>query len=220
MADPVDDLGMGDLGLDYGTKKKKKAKAQVEAAPADTEIDEAEGSAAASASVTPWVGSDRDYTYHELLKRVFQLLHDKNPELVGGKKFQLQPPQVVREGTKKTVFLNFREVCKSMSRNKEHLHQFFSAELGTDCSIDGSDRLVIKGRFYPKQIESIIKKYMTEFVQCQLCRAFDTGLIRDPVTRLYFLECNRCNAKKSVQQVKAGFHATTKADRKAAKQKA
>ena len=30
-------------------------------------------------------------------------------------------PQVAREGTKKTVFTNFMELCKSMNRNHEHV---------------------------------------------------------------------------------------------------
>ena len=62
-----------------------------------------------------WVGSDRDYTYDELLKRVFEIMHDKNPEMVAGKKqkFVMRPPQVVRIGTKKTSFANFTEICKT-----------------------------------------------------------------------------------------------------------
>jgi hypothetical protein len=88
-----------------------------------------------------------------------------------------------------------------------------------------------------------------EYLQCHLCRSYDTGAIesvgppsavehssasfsaerwqrraclasglnKDQVTRLMFIECNRCGARRSVTQVKAGFHATTKKDRKAAK---
>lgn len=48
----------------------------------------------------------------------------------------LPPPsssrmQVAREGTKKTVFTNFMELCKSMNRNHEHVQAFLLAELGT-----------------------------------------------------------------------------------------
>lgn len=60
-----------------------------------------------------WVGSDRDYTYDELLVRVFNIMREKNPDMVAGKKqkFVMRPPQVVRIGTKKTSFANFTEVC-------------------------------------------------------------------------------------------------------------
>ena len=62
-----------------------------------------------------WFGSDRDYTYDELLKRVFEIMHDKNPEMVAGKKqkFVMRPPYVVRIGTKKTSFANFADICKT-----------------------------------------------------------------------------------------------------------
>ena len=65
-------------------------------------------------SSDPWAQSDRDYTYDELLQRVFGIMRDKNPEMVAGekKKFVMRPPQVVRVGTKKTAFVNFTEIAK------------------------------------------------------------------------------------------------------------
>jgi translation initiation factor 2 subunit 2 len=49
-----------------------------------------------TADANPWVDSDRDYTYEELLQRVFGIMRDKNPEMVAGekKKFVMRPPQV------------------------------------------------------------------------------------------------------------------------------
>ena len=38
---------------------------------------------------------------------------------------------MAREGTKKTVFTNFMELCKSMNRNHEHVQAYLLAELGT-----------------------------------------------------------------------------------------
>lgn len=62
-----------------------------------------------------WFGSDRDYTYDELLTRVFEIMREKNPDMVAGKKqkFVMRPPQVVRIGTKKSSFANFTEICKT-----------------------------------------------------------------------------------------------------------
>jgi hypothetical protein len=45
--------------------------------------------------------------------RVFGILREKNPELTGERRRTvLKPPQVAREGTKKTVFTNFMDLCK------------------------------------------------------------------------------------------------------------
>lgn len=73
-----------------------------------------------------WVGSDRDYTYDELLVRVFNIMREKNPDMVAGKKqkFVMRPPQVVRIGTKKTSFANFTEV-----RKMSHTHKIKSRDL-------------------------------------------------------------------------------------------
>ena len=48
----------------------------------------------------------------------------------------------------------------SMHRQPEHAMSFFLAEMGTEGSIDGNMRLVIKGRYQPKQVESLLKKYI------------------------------------------------------------
>ena len=46
--------------------------------------------------------------------------------------------QVAREGTKKTVFTNFMELCKSMNRNHEHVQAYLLAELGTSGGVTSS----------------------------------------------------------------------------------
>ncbi|RYG64709.1 hypothetical protein EON64_13435 [archaeon] len=51
-------------------------------------------------------------------------------------------PSIV--GTKKTLWVNFQEICAMMRRSSEHVFQFMMAELGTEGSIDGSKRLVIR----------------------------------------------------------------------------
>lgn len=155
-----------------------------------------------------------------------------------------------------------------MHRQPEHVQSFFMAELGTEGSIDANMRLVIKGRYVPKQVESLLRKYIgtfnamvlcviwcllchlchpprieclsfffvglllvsfsfstpyfpffspVEYVTCHMCRNPETTLTRDSVTRLYFLQCESCGSSRSVAPIKAGFHATSRADRRAAK---
>ena len=50
----------------------------------------------------------------QLLGRVFNILHENNPDLSGDRcKTIMRPPLVIREGTKKTVFVNFMDLCKT-----------------------------------------------------------------------------------------------------------
>lgn len=66
-------------------------------------------------SIPSWIDSDRDYEYKELIDRVFNIIKEKNPDIISGEKKRLvmRPPQVLRVGTKKTSFANFLDICKS-----------------------------------------------------------------------------------------------------------
>lgn len=104
--------------------------------------------------------------YPLLLSRFFTLLHNHHPDLLssGSKSYKIPPPQCLREGNKKTIFANIAEICKRMKRTDEHVTQFLFAELGTSGSVDGSRRLVIKGRFQQKQIENVLRRYIGQFL--------------------------------------------------------
>merc|ERR1739841_183815 len=90
---------------------------------------------------------------------MYSLLVANNPELAGDRKrFLMKPPQVVREGSKRVVIINFGDICKTLNRSQDHVFAFMLAEMGTTGSIDASSRMVIKGRFPPKAIEQIIRR--------------------------------------------------------------
>jgi len=158
-----------------------------------------------------------DYTYPELLDRIMNLLHRHNPDLMEKKRRNMKPPQLTRVGTKKTLWVNFQEICTMMQRPPEHVFQFFMAELGTEGSIDGNQRLVIRGKYVPKYIESLLRKYILEYVTCQMCRSPNTELTKDSVSRLHFCNCRDCGSSRSVAPIRSGYHATSRADRRAAR---
>jgi len=199
-----------DLDLDsFGTKKKKKKKKKdIDLDDLDNEEEDKENEGVADSS-DPWTGSDRDYTYPELLNRVFGIMRDKNPEMVAGekKKFVMRPPQVVRVGSKKTAFANFSEIAKMLHRQPKHLLAFLFAELGTSGAVDGSNQLIMKGRFQQKHIENVLRRYIKEYVTCHTCWSPDTILNKE--TRLFFLQCMTCHSSCSVQTIKSGFQAVT-----------
>jgi translation initiation factor 2 subunit 2 len=148
-----------------------------------------------------------EYTYDDLLSRVFNIIREKNPNVNEGEKIKLtlKPPQVARIGTKRTSFSNFGEICKSLKRQEKHLHQYLLAELGTNGSIDANNALIIKGRFQQKQIESVLRSYIKEYVICKTCRSPDTLLQKEE--RLSVLLCNNCRSRYFVSGIKTGFQA-------------
>lgn len=222
LADPADPNALPlpeeqpvDFSLpDFSGKKKKKKKKVVfddDGENGDGDQGLTERASRREVVPQPWDDSDRDYTYEELINRAFQFLHGKNPALASGgsgrKKVSLPLPQVAREGTKKTVFLNFGAICKIIHRQQDHLLAYMSAELGTTGNIQDGGRLVIKGRFGAEGIANVLKRYMLEYVICISCRSPDTVLMRDANTRLYFVSCETCGAKRSVAPIRQGFMA-------------
>lgn len=218
LAEPLDE---DDLDLMLPTKKKKSKSSKAkefqdegDMLEKDDALDDDDGKnldgiTFSSQTGPAWAGSERDYTYDELLNRVFNIMREKNPDMVAGekRKFVMKPPQVVRVGTKKTSFVNFTDICKLLHRQPKHLLAFLLAELGTSGSIDGNNQLVIKGRFQQKQIENVLRRYIKEYVTCHTCRSPDTILQKD--TRLYFLQCETCHSRCSVASIKTGFQAVT-----------
>ncbi|XP_031377875.1 eukaryotic translation initiation factor 2 subunit beta-like isoform X3 [Punica granatum] len=176
LAEKTESLSVND-GLDntfVGLKKKKKKPVEARALNDENEdprddLDDHAGEdedtdGAVPQQIYPWEGSDRDYQYEELLGRVFNILRENNPELAGDRRTTvMRPPQVLREGTKKTVFVNFMDLCKTMHRQPDHVQAFLLAELGTSGSLDGQQRLVVKGRFAPKNFEGILRRYIMWF---------------------------------------------------------
>ncbi|GCB69314.1 hypothetical protein scyTo_0013955 [Scyliorhinus torazame] len=216
----VTEQGEGDDdAFDMSMMKKKKPKPvtfmdeelndRTDELPDDDDSKRDDGITFSTQSGPAWAGSERDYTYDELLTRVFNIMREKNPDMVAGekRKFVMKPPQVVRVGTKKTSFVNFTDICKLLHRQPKHLLAFLLAELGTSGSIDGNNQLVIKGRFQQKQIENVLRRYIKEYVTCHTCRSPDTILQKD--TRLYFLQCETCHSRCSVASIKTGFQAVT-----------
>lgn len=171
-----------DGGLDLTMKKKKKKKVKADAGPEDDEFaaklkqlevqdaEEAEEAAQEEQGDMDlgtgiWAHDETKLvSYSLMLNRFFHQLAQKNPDhsLSGTKSYKIPPPQCMREGNRKTVFANIADICKRMKRSEEHVTAYLFAELGTNGSVDGSRRLVIKGRFQQKQIENVVRKYISE----------------------------------------------------------
>lgn len=214
---PIDEVAeaLGELKL---KKKKKKVKEatlddfEKELEKAGVTVDETSN----SKESTPALGTesaiqqDVGLPYSELLSRFFKILRANNPELAGdrsGPKFRIPPPVCQRDG-KKTIFCNIQEISEKLQRSPEHLIQYLFAELGTSGSVDGQKRLVIKGKFQPKQMENVLRRYILEYVTCKTCKSINTELKKEQSNRLFFLVCKSCGSTRSVSSIKTGFQAT------------
>jgi translation initiation factor 2 subunit 2 len=160
----------------------------------------------------------QELSYTELLERAFATLRQDRPQRPDAR-VKLPPPIVQRVGSKKTAWLNFKQACLCLHRSQEHVMSYILAELGTEGSQDSNEHLILKGIWKQTAIQSLLVKYCREYVQCgqTKCNSLDTLLDRDPATRLVFVACESCSARRSVVPIKSGFHATTRTDRKTAR---
>jgi len=195
-------------------KKKKKIKIRKTLANGDSPATQTKKSLESSY----WDRSDdREYPYTVLLDRIFRKLTENNPTLISKESHSLPPPQTALHGSKKTGWGNFKKICDELNRKPEHVKLFFLTEMNTTGNMDGSNSFIIKGRWRPKQIESLLKKYIKEYVTCNNCRSPQTVMEKDNAMRLHVLTCKVCGASRSVTRIKEGFHAVTRAERRAAR---
>ncbi len=205
--------------FDPTAKKKRKAKpaakTEKKAEPA------AESTAAGTPAPTPEAkkagptGEEaKDYEYKYLLERITSLLINKSKDPSVRKKVLIKPPDVQKLTGKRSVWINFDDTCKALDRRTEHLLQFVSTELNTDSSLNNEQQLIMKGKVTGKQIESVLKKYINDYVTCANCKHVNTTLYKNPRTRTYEMRCLVCHSIRSVAGIKAGFHAYARGERR------
>jgi len=211
----ADDAIFGD-DLEFQLPKKKKKKKVYQVVEGDDDLEVVAEPVAEQSEATEKVPEEgetmeeeSDLNYKELLDRVYETLKARNPDFVAGekKKFVMKPPEVVRISARKTAFANFTEIVKLMHRQQDHVLAFMLAELGTTGTLDGNNKLVVKGRFQQKQIENVLRRYIREYVTCHTCYSPNTILTKED--RLFYLTCESCNARCTVAAIKSGFVAFT-----------
>jgi len=173
-------------------------------------------------------------SYHDLLQRAHRKLEEKFPQLKK-KKTLTCPPPILRpyNGHKRAMFVNASQICRLLNRPIAHFEHFLAEELATTTfHVDETRKklqnefsgvLILKYRMNKSaegNISKVLKKYITEYVQCPACKGFHSDMVKDKQFRGNKLRCQDCHAEMYLKDIKRGFRATTKADKIAAKIKA
>ena len=134
-----------------------------------------------------------DLDYEKLLERAREGLEDV---MQSAERFSPPTPEILHEGSKKTIIRNFSEIVDALRRDENHLYKFLLQELGTAGSVNNR-RLVLQGRVPERKINERIKSYIDTFVVCQECNRPDTSFLR--VGRTLNLHCEACGAKRPIR---------------------
>lgn len=192
--------------IDFGKKRKKDKK---------DKKDKAEPGAVVLSVVDFERGELYDYEF--LLTRLHETISLQNPTLAVNRKYVMKPPKMVRVGSKKVAWVNFVDICNMMQRQPEHVMQYAVTELATEGNLAGDGQLILKARFTEKHFESLLRRYIKEYVTCEMCKSANTTLQRDNVSRLQMVVCGNCTAQRSCTPIKSGFTATGRGVRKKAR---
>jgi translation initiation factor 2 beta subunit (eIF-2beta)/eIF-5 len=142
---------------------------------------------------------DENELYVYLLEDIYDTL-GKNSNLFGNSEIKVAKPEARFDVTKKTIWSNFRLICKELKSTETHVSDFFAKEYTTTLSINQEGHLLIKGRYSDIIIGSTLKKYIKTFLQCAACKSINTSVERKP-NKLTYLVCHndKCKLEKVIK---------------------
>ena len=117
-------------------------------------------------------------------------------------------------GSTKTSWVNFQSIATAIRREPQHILDFLKAELDVEGNFGAEGNMIIHGKWQNKHITNLYKQYLNTYVRCMDCRRLNTDMERDSSTRLQMLTCQDCKATRTVQNIKKGFHAVKRGERK------
>jgi translation initiation factor 2 subunit 2 len=127
--------------------------------------------------------------YSDMLDRGIEQAPDIQPD---SDRLDVPDPNVRKEGNV-TVFENFRDVCRELSREPDHVLKFLQDEVGTSAHIDESGRARLTGDFGARRVSDAIEAYTEQYVLCSECDLPDTNIEREQGAEL--LQCTACGAR-------------------------
>lgn len=138
------------------------------------------------------------YPVDVLLKRIY----DQVKGTCQKKKFTCSLPSI-QSINKKTVIMNFQELCSAFNRDIGDVKFYIDNELECTSSLFGEINMLSIDNVYPKKkIEDIITCYITTYVVCgePNCCSGNTTLTKKD--RLLILQCDDCKSHRAVPVIR------------------
>ena len=101
-------------------------------------------------------------------------------------------------------------LCELLINGYSKLHIMIPCELNRIIfnfyyCMDG-EAFILKGRWKPKQLQNILKKYISEYVTCNNCLSTNTKLIQlTPKRKGEIIICTDCKYQRVTKRIKSGF---------------
>jgi len=113
----------------------------------------------------------------------------------------LPTPELDKTPTR-VVWKNIKEFLRLTKTPPEHLYDFIEKQSGKKInwfSESISDGLIIHDKKFGNiEIITIMKKYVKDFIICNICKKSNTVLYKDQQLRKYKIKCSDCNSDYTV----------------------
>lgn len=161
----------------------------------------------------------KSYNYPDLLDRIETIMHEKSSQLEEEVKTQKGEMPITKFVSTKTSIMNFDVLCQQLDRDPTHILEYIKTEMDVEGNFGSENNILLQGRHKGPMINNLYKKYIEQYVRCLGCKSIKTEMTKDPSTRLLNLKCKMCDATRTCQNIKKGFHAVRRGERRAARQK-
>lgn len=135
--------------------------------------------------------------YENLLNETYSKMGSSEKTSSTKDRFEIPKIEGHFEG-KKTILTNFSQIASYLRRDIVHFQKFLLKELATQGQLEGT-RLIFNNNVPSAKINQKIKDYADEFVMCKECGKPDTEIVKESSSRMSFIHCLACGAKRSVR---------------------
>lgn len=127
--------------------------------------------------------------YHEMLNRVCKKVEYRKENNNADATLSM----VNIEPGETTFIGNYSEMC--VGRDEEHFISFACYYFKSDCFIDRERGIVFEKYISKVRVINMIKKYISEFIECKKCEATKTTMSNS------MTECTMCGEQKKLKYV-------------------
>lgn len=132
----------------------------------------------------------------ELFDRFYNLLeeHKKGVDL---KDVRIPKPEIVFRN-RYTSFINFDSFCKAINRDHNLVQRYIRKEFNkSKPTLDRNNVLRITGRLSNDNIQTVMKRFIKTYVQCEQCNSKNTVIRKK--NKLDTMCCQNCSSEKHIK---------------------
>ncbi len=105
-------------------------------------------------------------------------------------------PSLARENMN-TIWSNVSVFCQVVGREQDHVATFIKNELCMEISVCQMGLRLYKTRMNVNKLQTVLKRYLKENVQCEQCKGIKTDLEKNSV-RGYQIHCSQCGSTRNL----------------------